>query len=179
MEAPAIACRLMLTRKSRRKLRESECSYSLSTTPPRRTGQGAFSLERLFSGVPINGLGLVWIFRFCRSSLEKHGCQDHVGEDLKKLALPVFGRRFPEVCRTEVSEMGERGFAVLDLIGVMFAVAGDALAGPEQYEAADEDDRQPVVPKHSAHRYYLALLGPRGCDISLHRGVSSLTPRER
>ena len=68
---------------------------------------------------------------------------------------------------------------MLDLIGVMFAMAGDALAGPEQHEAGDEDDRQPVVPQHSAHGYYLAPARPRGCDISLHRGVSSLTPEER
>src|SRR4028118_542022 len=43
---PPTACNQKVIRKSRKKVRASEFSYSLSTNPPLRTGQGASGLSR-------------------------------------------------------------------------------------------------------------------------------------
>ena len=85
--------------------------------------------------------GLVELLRLRRAALHQPD-RDHGEEgELQILGLPVLRHRLSEVRRAHVAPEADRLFAVLELLLVVKAVAGDRLTHDRQQEDREEEQR--------------------------------------
>jgi hypothetical protein len=131
---PPFACSTNDSRKKIRKNSDSDFSYSLSQTPPRRTAHGA-SGPPSPSVVVLRVVALVLrLLRLGRAELHQEGRQEDVQAHLEELALPVLERRLAEVPGAEVLAQQRRRLAVCGLLVVVLPLTGQGLADEERRE---------------------------------------------
>lgn len=113
--------------------------------PQGLTGQGVFRLAAS-RGSASWGADVLEGFRFRRSLLIEHGCQDDVHPHLKELGLPVLERRLDEVSGRQVLQHRNLfGRPVLELFLVVGRRTGSDHADEGEGEQTDTCEEQSVL----------------------------------